>query len=76
MSTLPPEELLVHTLDFLESRLHRLEYIFNGGDPNAKLPTGTTAAQRLSKLQNTLGQLAARSRPVEQLLRLRTFQLQ
>jgi hypothetical protein len=73
MSTLPPEELLVHTLDLLEYRLQRLEYIFNGGDPESKLPTGTTAVQRLSKLQNALGQLAARSRPVEQLLRLRMY---
>ena len=72
MTTLPPEELLVHTLDLLEYRLHRLEFLFNGGDPESNLSKGTTAAARLSKLQNALGQLAARSRPIEQLLRLRT----
>jgi hypothetical protein len=71
MTTLPPEELLVHTLDLLEYRLHRLEYLLNGNDSSTNLPKGTTVTARLSKLKDALGQLAARSRTVEQLLRLR-----
>ncbi len=73
MATLPPEELVVHTLDLLEFRLQRLEYLFNGNDAESKLPKGTTATARLNKLQNALGQLAARSRAIEQLLKLRTL---
>ncbi|KIW04712.1 uncharacterized protein PV09_04445 [Verruconis gallopava] len=75
MDTLPPEELLVHTLDLLEYRLHRLEFMFNGGDEDSpQLPKGVTVSDRIDKLQKSLGQLAARSRTVEQLLKLQSQQ--
>ncbi len=68
------DETAVETIDLLEARLRRIEYVVCGHDEKATVTDNTnkgTATQRLSDLEHKLHQLASKSRVVQDLLRLR-----
>jgi hypothetical protein len=66
------DKTAVETIDLLEARLRRLEYVVSGQvDESALLSNKKSAAQRLATLEHSLHQLASKSRVVQDLLRLR-----
>ena len=58
----------LETIDLLESRLRRLEYVIGQG--NSLEEDKLSAAKRLDHLEHTLHQLASKSSVVQELLRL------
>jgi hypothetical protein len=72
-NTLPPEELLVHTLGLLESRLKRLEFLLNGGiSEMGDTENEPNILSRIQKMEHALQQLSSKSDTVKILLNLRT----
>jgi hypothetical protein len=66
------DKTAVETIDLLEARLRRIEYVVCGQvDESALSSNKTTATQRLAVLERSLHQLASKSRVVQDLLRLR-----
>jgi hypothetical protein len=73
VNTLPPEELLVHTLGLLETRLRRLEFLLNGGILETRdIENEPNILSRIQKLEHALQQLSSKSDTVKILLNLRT----
>jgi hypothetical protein len=73
-NTLPPEELLVHTLGLLEGRLKRLEFLLNSGISETKdISREPNVLSRIQKLEHALQQLSSKSDTVKILLNLRMF---
>ncbi|KAN0089431.1 hypothetical protein V8E51_019691 [Hyaloscypha variabilis] len=65
------DKTAVETIDLLEARLRRIEYVVCGQvDESALSSNKTTATQRLAVLEHSLHQLASKSRVVQDLLRL------
>ena len=71
-------ELAQETIELLESRLRRLEYIVGSNsreeDPGHQAQgseSNRTVTERLARLEGGLGHLASRSKPVQDLLALR-----
>jgi hypothetical protein len=75
----PPtlEEVTLQTLNLLEWRLKRLEFVLNGGDATfdeSKHASGAVAVvPRIQKLEQSLRRLANKSDVASDLLKLRTF---
>ncbi|TLD36244.1 nuclear distribution protein RO10 [Venturia nashicola] len=70
-NTLPPEELLVHTLGLLEWRLNRLEFLLDGGVSQTKdISKEGTVLSRIRKMEHALQQLSLKSDTVKILLNL------
>jgi hypothetical protein len=69
------------TIELLEGRLHRLEYLLTGetqwtGQPSAAPKTGSlddTVARRLNQLENTLNSLSKSNPAVRDVLQLCKF---
>jgi hypothetical protein len=73
-NTLPPEELLVHTLGLLEWRLKRIEFLLNGGVSKMRdVSKEANVLSRIEKIERALQQLSSKSDTVKILLNLRTF---
>jgi hypothetical protein len=67
------QELLADTLDLLEWRLRRLEFVLNGDANDNTHPPGSanTVLARLRKLEQSLQQISLKSGVVSDLLTLR-----
>lgn len=73
-NTLPPEELLVHTLALLEWRLNRLEFLLDGGVSQTKnIGKDGNVLSRIQKMEHALQQLSSKSDTIKILLNLRVF---
>lgn len=71
-NTLPPEELLVHTLGLLEWRLNRLEFLLDGRVSQTKdINKEGNVLSRIQKLEHALQQFSSRSDTIKILLNLR-----
>lgn len=71
-NTLPPEELLVHTLGLLEWRLNRLEFLLDGGVAQTKdMSKEGNVLSRIQNMEHALQQLSSKSDTVKILLNLR-----
>ncbi|QDS69629.1 hypothetical protein FKW77_008942 [Venturia effusa] len=72
-NTLPPEELLLHTLGLLEWRLNRLEFLVDGGVSQTKdISKEGTVVSRIQKMEQALQQLSSRSDTVKILLNIQS----
>ena len=69
------DKTALETIDLLEARLKRIEYAVSGHVDEATISNckEENAAKRLGKLENSLHQLAMKSRVVQDLLKLRGF---
>jgi len=73
MDSIPPEELLVHTLGLLEWRLRRIEFVLNGGLSEKEQPAKEpNVLSRIKRLEQSLHQLASKSDTVRDLLNLQS----
>jgi len=61
----------IQTIDLLEARLRRIEYVLHGQRETAYPDGSKSAIQRLRDLEHVLGQLIAKSKVVQDLLKLR-----
>jgi predicted hydrocarbon binding protein len=62
------------TIDLLEARLRRIEYAVCGeASSKTSEQAGHTISDRLAELEHSLHQLAAKSKVVQDLLKLREF---
>ncbi|RDI78641.1 hypothetical protein Vi05172_g11370 [Venturia inaequalis] len=72
-NTLPPEELLVHTLALLEWRLNRLEFLLDGGVSQTKnIGKDGNVLSRIQKMEHALQQLSSKSDTIKILLNLQS----
>jgi len=60
----------IQTIDLLEARLRRIEYVLHGQRETAYPDGSKSAIQRLRDLEHVLGQLIAKSKVVQDLLKL------
>jgi hypothetical protein len=68
------DKTAVETIDLLEARLRRIEYVVCGQvDEPTLTDSKKSAAQRLAAIEYSLHHLASKSRVVQDLLRLRKF---
>jgi hypothetical protein len=77
-SSVEVQELLIDTLNLLEWRLRRLEFVHNGTVNNAQAPkqeqapsSASTVIARVKKLEHSLQQIALKSEVVSELIKLR-----
>jgi hypothetical protein len=66
------DELLLQTLQLLDARLKRLEFLLDGG-VQPEDGSEQTVAQRVKKMEEAVGSLASRSKVVNDVLGLRMF---
>lgn len=64
-------EVLLQTLDMLEWRLRRIEFVLNGNVPPERQQAHAPVASRLQKLESRLSSLAGSSRTISEILQLR-----
>jgi hypothetical protein len=70
------DDVALHTLNLLEWRLRRLEFVLNGTavhEPAEDAPGDVAVVSRIQKLEKSLRQLANKSAVVSDLLKLRKF---
>jgi hypothetical protein len=70
-------ELVLNTLDLLDWRLKRIEYVLNGTSPPPKEDASgqPPVLRRIQKLETALQKLASKNETVNQVLKLRMFTL-
>jgi hypothetical protein len=70
------DKTALETIDLLEARLKRIEYVVCGHiDEHALQNQKKTAVQRLGELEYSLHQIASKSSTVQELLKLRKYWL-
>lgn len=68
------EDTAGDTIELLEARLKRIEYVLKGQlDDKIKTTDSRPAFQKLNDLEQALNKLAAKSRVVQDVLNLRMF---
>jgi hypothetical protein len=68
------DKTAVETIDLLEARLRRIEFVICGQVMEvSREKCQPSAIQRLAKLESSLHQLASKSKAVQDLLKLRAF---
>ncbi|EKG15012.1 nuclear distribution protein RO10, putative [Macrophomina phaseolina MS6] len=65
-------EVLLQTLDMLEWRLRRIEFVLNGNVPPERQQADAPVASRLQKLESRLSSLAGSSRTISEILQLQS----
>ncbi|KAF2139034.1 uncharacterized protein K452DRAFT_233305 [Aplosporella prunicola CBS 121167] len=66
------DDVLLQTLDMLEWRLRRIEFVLNGNVPPDAHQSEATVAARMQKLESTLASLASKSRAISDVLHLQS----
>lgn len=65
------DEVLLQTLDMLEWRLRRIEFVLSGNVPPENHHSDAPVASRMQKLESRLSSVAGNSRAINDILQLR-----
>lgn len=68
------DEILLQTLDMLEWRLRRIEFVLGGNVAAESQQTDAPVASRIQKLESRLSSVAGNSRAINDILQLRKTQ--